>query len=221
MVLAANVVAGVVQIDSYQLYANPINGVLEGDSPYLSTEDLAAIHSELNFYGVDTDGKITLIPIDTPTGFALFALMDREFGGGDSGSDAFIGLVSTASSSLHMYINDVSQDDWTLVEPPFGSQTLGATFVWGSLDSGDGFAWSGLELGDFFSYTFTSIDGSAGLDPQPFQFVGWVDDGWSVLGTEGFKADGSQVFTGSVIPAPPAALVLTAFALNRRRRRVN
>ncbi|MBC8523404.1 hypothetical protein H8D29_05705 [PVC group bacterium] len=222
--LTINAFAGVVQIDgagSYQLQSNTIDGVLQGNSPYLSTEDLAIIHQVLNSSGVGTDGKITLLPIDTANGLALFTLMDQELGGGDNGSDAFIGLTSTASSSLQMFINDSSQDNWNLIEPPFGSQTLGATFVWGSLGSGDGFAWSGMSIGDALSYTFTSIDGSVGLDAEAFQFVGWGSNGWSIMGSDGFKDDGSQVFTGAVVPAPPAAIILTALALNRRRRRRN
>jgi len=75
-----------------------------------------------------------------------------------------------------------------------------------------------MNVGDALSYNFSSVEDSSGLDAEAFQFVSW-QDGWSVVGSDGFKDDGSQVFTGSVIPAPPAALVLTAFALNRRRRR--
>ncbi len=219
--LAANAIADIVQIDgagSYQLRSHAISGILDDASPYLSTADLAAIHQDLNSWGVSTDGKITLLPIDTPAGLALFVLMDQELGGGDSGIDASVGVVSTASNSLSLYINDSTQDVWNLIEPPFGSQSLGATFAWGSIGSGDGFGWAGMEFGDALSYNFSSVEGDAGLDAEAFQFVSW-DNGWSTLGTDGFKDDGSQVFTGSVVPAPPAALILTAFALNRRRRR--
>jgi hypothetical protein len=217
----AQTFADIIQIDgagSYQLQSHAISGVLDGAAPFLSTSELEAIHSDLNSWGVITEGKITLLPIDTPVGLALFALMDQELGGGDTGIDASIGIISTASSSLSMYINDASQDDWNLIQPPFGSQTLGATFVWGSVGSGDGFAWSGMQFGDALSYNFASIDGAVGLDAEAFQFVGW-ENGWTVLGSDGFKDDGSQVFTGNVIPAPPAALILAAFALCRRRRR--
>jgi hypothetical protein len=220
--LSANALAGIIQIDgagSYQLQSHAMNGILGGASPFLSTDDLAAIHQELNGWGVETDGKITLLPINTPAGLALFTLMDQELGGGDTGIDASVGIVSTASNTLSMYINDSTQDAWNLIQPPFGSQTLGATFVWGSISSGDGFAWTGMEYGDALSYNFSSINGDAGLDAEAFQFVSW-DDGWSVLGSDGFKDDGSQVFTGSVVPAPPAAFLLTVFALNRRRRRI-
>ena len=219
--LAANALADIVQLDgvgSYQLQSHAIDGILDGASPYLSTDDLATIHENLNGWGIETDGKITLLPINTPAGLALFTLMDQEMGDGDTGIDASVGIVSTASNSLSMYINDATQDSWNLIEPPFGSQTLGATFVWGSIGSGDGFAWAGMEYGDALSYNFSSIDGDTGLDADAFQFVSW-DDGWTVLGSDGFKEDGSQVFTGSVVPAPPAALLLAAFTLNRRRRR--
>ena len=220
--LAAEAGAGIVQIDgagSYQLRSHSINGVLQGSSPYFSTEDLAAIHLELNNWGVITDGKVTLLPVNTIAGLTLFTLMDQELGGGDTGIDASIGIVSTASSSLQLYINDATQDDWSLVQPPFGSQSMGATFVWGSAGSGDGFGWAGMSQGDALSYHFTSVDGAIGLDAEAFQFVSWEDEGWSVLGTDGFKLDGTQVFTGSVIPAPPAALFVAALVLNRRRRR--
>jgi hypothetical protein len=221
--LTAQAVAGVVQIDgagSYHLQSHAINGLLDDPSPYLSTANLEAIHAELNSWGVVTDGKITLIPIDTAAGFTLFTLMDQELGGGDTGVDAFVGVVSTASNTLQLFINDSNQDAWNLIEPPFGAQTLGATFVWGSLGSGDGFAWAGMVVGDALSYNFSSLDGSQGLDAEAFQFVSW-QDGWSVVGSDGFKDDGSQVFTGAIVPAPPAALVLGVFALNRRRRRRN
>ncbi|MBC8203496.1 MAG: hypothetical protein H8E91_06665 [Planctomycetes bacterium] len=222
-ILVANTLAGIVQIDgagSYQLQSHAINGILDGAAPFLSTDDLATIHQELNGWGVETNGKITLLPINTPAGLALFTLMDQETGGGDSGIDASVGIVSTASNSLSMYINDATQDAWNLIQPPFGSQSLGATFVWGSIGSGDGFAWAGMEYGDALSYNFSSIEGDGGLDAEAFQFVSW-DEGWKILGSDGFKTDGSQVFTGSVVPAPPAALLLTVFALNRRRRRNN
>ncbi len=219
--LAAESLASIVQIDgagSYQLQSHSISGILEDTSPYLSTSDLAAIHQDLNVWGVNTDAKISLVPINTSAGLALFTLMDQELGGGDSGIDASVGVVSTASNNLSLYINDSTQDAWDLIQPPFGSQTLGATFVWGSIGSGDGFGWAGMEVGDALSYNFSSIVGDAGLDAEAFQFVSW-QDGWSVVGSDGFKDDGSQVFTGSVIPAPPAALVLAAFAFNRRRRK--
>ena len=219
--LAAESLASIVQIDgagSYQLQSHSIAGILEDTSPYLSTSDLTAIHQELNVWGVNTDAKISLLPIDTPAGLALFTLMDQELGGGDSGIDASVGLVSTASNDLSLYINDSTQDAWNLIQPPFGSQTLGATFVWGSIGSGDGFGWAGMEYRDMLSYNFSSIVGDAGLDAEAFQFVSW-DNGWSVVGTRGFDGDGTQTFTGSVIPAPPAALVLAAFAFNRRRRK--
>ncbi|MDP7008544.1 MAG: hypothetical protein QGI78_03130 [Phycisphaerales bacterium] len=220
-VLAAESYAGIIQIDgagSHQLQSHALDGLLDSTSPYLSTEDLSTIHQSLNSWGVSTDGKVTVVPIDTQVGLTLFTLLDEELGGGDSGIDASLGVVSTASSSLNLYINDASEDSWNLVQPPFGSQSLGATFVWGSIGSGDGFAWSNMAYGDALSYNFTSVAGSEGLDAEAFQFVSWETDGWSVLGTDGFKADGSQVFTGTVIPAPPAALLLAALAFNRRRR---
>ena len=158
--LAAQAVAGVVQIDgagSYHLHSHAINGVLDEPSPVLSTANLAAMHSDLNSWGVVTDGKITLIPIDSSAGFALFALMDHELGGGDTGVDASVGVVSTASNTLQLFINDAAQDTWDLIQPPFGSQTLGATFVWGSIGSGDGFAWAGMGVGDALSFNFSNL----------------------------------------------------------------
>ena len=98
--LAANALADIVQLDgvgTYQLQSHAIDGILDGASPYLSTDDLATIHQNLNGWGIETDGKITLLPINTPAGLALFTLMDQEMGNGDTGIDATVGIVSTVA----------------------------------------------------------------------------------------------------------------------------
>jgi len=194
--------------------------IFSSDTPIFSTDDLAEVHSTLNGWGIDTDGKITLLPVNTIEGLAFLTLVDEELGAGDTGLDASLGITSTASSALGMFINDSAQDSWQLIQPPFGSQTLGATFVWGGAGSGDGFAWTDLLLGDAVSYAFTDLDGDGGaIDAEAFQFVGWDDsNGWGIVSTNGFKTDGSSVFTGMVIPAPPAML-LTVLAMGRCRRR--
>ena len=196
-------------------------GLFNASSPNFSTADVAQAHSILNNWGITTDGKITIFPVNTSQGLSFVTLVDEELGGGDTGTDASLGITSTASSALGMLINDAGQDTWQLIQPPFGSQTLGATFVWGSAGSGDGFAWTDLSLGDAVSYSFIDLDGDGGaIDAEAFQFVGWEDsDGWGIVSTNGFKVDGTSVFTGMVIPAPPATMVLAALVLCRPRRR--
>ncbi|MBC8309320.1 MAG: hypothetical protein ISR75_03000 [Phycisphaerales bacterium] len=203
---------------SFELHSNGMN-LFNHSSPELSTSDLAYVHSTLNSSGVTTNGKITLLPVHTSQGLSFVTLIDQEYGGGDTGANATLGVTSTASSSLGMFINDSAYDTWQLIQPPFGSQTLGATFVWDSAASGDGFAWTNLLMGDSFSYSFVDIDTSGAIDAEAFQFVGWSNDSWGVVSTNGFKVDGSSVFTGMVIPVPPTAALLSAFAFGYRRRR--
>ena len=221
---AANAGADIIQIsnanDSFLLYSHAIGGLFNSGTPYFTTSDLASVHATLNNWGIDTDGKITILPVNTIAGLSFLTLIDKELGFGDNGTDGILGLTSTGPASLSMFINDSEQDTWTLIQPPFGSQTMGATFVWGSVGSGDGFAWAGLTLGDAISYNFNDLDGDGGaIGAEAFQFVGWDVDGWSVISTNGFKTDGTSVFTGMVVPAPPAALLLSVLTLSYRRRR--
>jgi len=222
--IAPNASASVIQISnasgSFNLQSHAMD-LFSGTSPDFSTYDLAEAHNILNNWGITTYGKITILPVDTIQGFSFLTLIDREFGGGDNAIDASLGITSTASNALGMVINDAGQDSWQLIQPPFGSQTLGATFVWGSVDSGDGFAWTDLVYGDAVSYSFTDLDGDGGaIDAEAFQFVGWDDvEGWGIVSTNGFKVDDTSVFTGLVIPGPPAAMLLTSLLLCTPRRR--
>ena len=223
-ILIAPAEAEIIQINnasgSVQLHSQSME-LLSSTSPYLSTTDLSIARSALSDWGISTDGKITILPVNTSQGLSLFTIIDNELGGGDTGSDASLGLVTTASSTLGMFINDADQDSWELIGSPFGSQTLGATFSWDSSGSGDGFAWTDLSYGDAVSYSFTDLDGDGGaIDAEAFQFVSRdAIEGWGIASTNGFKVDGTSVFTGLVIPAPPAALMLTALAMGLRRRR--
>jgi hypothetical protein len=223
-ILTASAEAEIIQINaasgSVQLHSQSME-LLSSTSPYLSTTDLSIAHSTLSDWGISTDGKITILPVNTSQGLSLFTIIDDELGGGDTGSDASLGLITTASSTLEMFINDADQDSWELIGSPFGSQTLGATFSWDSSGSGDGFAWADLAYGDTVSYSFTDLDGDGGaIDAEAFQFLSWdAIEGWGIVSTNGFKVDGTSVFTGLVIPAPPAALMLTALAMGLRRRR--
>ena len=196
-----------------------MNGLFNDSSQSFTTDDLAAIHTMLNNWGINTDGKITILPINTSQGLSLITLIDEEMGGGGFEYDSSIGVSSTGSSSLGMYINDSADDSWTLIQSPFfGSQTLGATFVWDSLGTGDGFAWTDFTMGDTVSYTFTDL-GAESLDNLAFQFVSWENESWGIVATDAFEANGTNVFTGMVIPAPPVAFLLSAAVLGYRRRR--
>jgi hypothetical protein len=202
------------------LRSHEIVGLFNNTSSIFSTSELSTVHATLQGWGIDTDGKITILPVNTNAGFSLITLIDEELGFGDSGADGMLGLTSTAPNTLKMFINDSNQDTWSLIQPPFGSQTMGSTFVWGSMGSGDGFAWGDLSLGDALSYNFVDLDGDGGaINADAFQFVGWKNGEWDVIASIGFKVDGTSVFTGTVVPAPPAALLLSALALNCRRRR--
>ena len=225
--LCAGASAGVIQIsnntsDSFMLYSHSIGDLFGSDvAPAFSTDELASVHSAMLAWGIDTGGKITILPVDTNHGLSFLTLIDEEFGGGDSGVDGILGLSSTGPDTMGFFINDESSDSWNLIEPPWlPSQTLGATFVWGSVDSGDAFAWTDLVYGDAISYAFEDLDGAGGaIDPESFQFVSWQNDGWEVVSTNGFKADGSSVFSGTVIPAPPAVVLIAATIFGHRRRR--
>ncbi len=218
-----NSMASVIQMantdGSFLLNSNSIDGLFNSDTPYFTTSDMALVHSTLNNWGVDTDGKVTILPVNTDAGLALLTLVDMELGGGDIEFDSSIGVTSTGSSGLSMFINDADQDNWTLIQPPFGSQTLGATFVWGSLGSGDGFAWAGFLMGDTVSYTFNDL-GADSLSEDAFQFVGWNNDAWEVVATHGFDSSGTSVFTGIVIPGPSVVAIIgvMGFGYTRRRR---
>jgi hypothetical protein len=223
-ILIASAEAEIIQIntasDSVQLHSQSME-LFSSTSPYLSTADLAFMRYALSDWGISTDGKITILPVNTSQGLSLFTIIDAELGGGDTDTNASLGLITTASSSLGMFINDADQDSWELIGSPFGSQTLGATFNWDSNGSGDGFAWTDLAYGDTVSYSFTDLDGDGGaIDAEAFQFLSWdAIEGWGIVSTNGFKVDGTSVFTGLVIPAPPAALMLTALVMGLRRRR--
>ena len=221
--IAVSASASVIQIShdsgTFELHSNPMNILSEGSANF-STEDLASAHANLSNWGISTDGKITLIPVNTGAGLSFITLIDEELGTGDTGANASLGITSTTSSSLNMYINDYSQDIWQLITPPFGSQTLGATFAWGNVGSGDGFAWTGFALGDTFAYSFNDLDGmDSTFDVEAFQFVSWNNGGWEVASTNAFDANGAWEFTGMTIPAPPTAILVVALTLSYRRRR--
>lgn len=219
-IASADVINITTGTDSFDLYSNSNNALFDDASGDFSSTDLAAIHTTLNSWGIETDGMITLLPMTTSAGFSLLTLVDQELGFGDTGIDASVSLSSTSPSSLGMYINDYDQEVWTLIDLPFGSQTMGALFVWGGDGSGDAFAWTGLSIGDALSYSFID-NGAVGtaLNAETFQYVSWVEDGWEVISTNGFKTDGTSVFTGMVIPAPPIAIALVTFAFGYTRRR--
>ena len=219
-IASADVINITTGTDTFDLYSNSNNALFDDASGNFLSTDLAAIHGTLNSWGIETDGMITVLPMTTSAGFSLLTLVDQELGFGDTGIDASVSLSSTSPSSLGMYINDYDQEVWTLIDPPFGSQTLGALFVWGGDGSGDAFAWTGLSIGDALSYSFID-NGAVGtaLNAETFQYVSWVEDGWEVISTNGFKNDGTSVFTGMVIPAPPVALALCTFAFGYSRRR--
>ena len=219
-IASADVINITTGTDTFDLYSNSNNALFDDASGDFSSTDLAAIHTTLNLWGIETDGMITLLPMTTSAGFSLLTLVDQELGFGDTGIDASVSLSSTSPSSLGMFINDYDQEVWTLIDPPFGSQTMGALFVWGGNGSGDAFAWTGLSIGDALSYSFID-NGAVGtaLNAETFQFVSWVEDGWEVISTNGFKTDGTSVFTGMVIPAPPITIALVTFAFGYTRRR--
>ena len=219
-IASADVINITTGTDTFDLYSNSNNALFDDASGDFSSTDLAAIHTTLNLWGIETDGMITLLPMTTSAGFSLLTLVDQELGFGDTGIDASVSLSSTSPSSLGMFINDYDQEVWTLIDPPFGSQTMGALFVWGGDGSGDAFAWTGLSIGDALSYSFID-NGAVGtaLNAETFQFVSWVEDGWEVISTNSFKTDGTSVFTGMVIPAPPIAIALVTFAFGYTRRR--
>ena len=219
-IASADVINITTGTDTFDLYSNSNSALFDDASGDFSSTDLAAIHTTLNSWGIETDGMITLFPMTTSAGFSLLTLVDQELGFGDTGIDASVSLSSTSPSSLGMYINDYDQEVWTLIDLPFGSQTMGALFVWGGEGSGDAFAWTGLSIGDALSYSFID-NGAVGtaLNAETFQYVSWVEDGWEVVSTNGFKTDGTSVFTGMVIPAPPIAIALVTFAFGYTRRR--
>ena len=206
---------------SFMLSSHAMEGLFTGGSSTFTTNELASVHSTLHNWGIDTDGKITILPVNTSLGLTFITLVDEELGFGDTGIDGMLGLTSTAPSSLSMFMNDSDSDTWTLIQPPFGgAQTLGSTFVWGSIGSGDGFAWAGLILGDAISYNFNDLDGDGGaIEAEAFQFIGWNNGGWDVIESNGFKTDGTSVFTGMVVPAPPVAVLFAGMGLCHRRRR--
>ena len=222
---ATDASAEIIQISntsgSFMLYSHEMEGLFSDGSSMFTTSNLASVHSTMHNWGIDTDGKITILPVNTSQGLTFITLVDEELGLGDTGFDGILGLTSTAPNTLSMFMNDSDEDTWTLIQPPFGgSQTMGSTFVWGSIGSGDGFAWAGLTIGDAISYNFNDLDGDGGaIGAEAFQFVGWNNGGWDVIESSGFKTDGISVFTGMVVPAPPVAVLFSAMGVGYRRRR--
>lgn len=207
--------------ESFLLYSQPLGDVFGSDeAPEFSTDHLALVHEKLMSFGIDTDGKITVIPVNTNHGLSILTLVDAEYGSGDNGGNSSLGLTSTAPNSLGFFINDMDQDDWQLITSPWlPSQTLGATFVWEGLTNGDGFAWTDLLIGDAISYSFVEMFDDNAIDAEAFQFVGASNNGLEVIYSDGFKSDGTSVFTATVVPAPPAGILLSGLLLRYRRRR--
>ena len=163
--------------------------------------ELATVHDALRSDGVDTNGRITLMPVETSRGLSLLTLIDEPTGGAMGGLEQ-VGMTSTTSADGGFFINDVRGEDMTIETGDTG-RTVDVDFRWRE-NRGDAFAWTRLESGDDVSYEFTTLSEIGLGDREAFQFVTWTRDGWRNAGNFGASL---PVTSFAVVPLPPALLL--------------
>jgi hypothetical protein len=192
-----------------------------GAGPALNPSALAALHTQLNLSGINTDGRVTFAAVDSDSGLAMVALIDSLIA--PQGAPAGAGLhFDGVSDSLSLGLST----DPILVFPSGPTRIAFGDFAWDSAGGGDGFAWSNLRQGTAMTWRFQK-NGAFGLsEPSTFQFVTY-NNGWSAIPLLGdqtsFSVSGEFGFgaTVTVVPSPtgPAVLALAGLWAVRRKRR--
>tara|TARA_Y100000589_G_scaffold287699_1_gene288653 strand:+ start:17687 stop:18400 length:714 start_codon:yes stop_codon:yes gene_type:complete len=204
-----------------ELETGRIAGIFDGDSGVFSDQDLLDIHTALWDDGIETDGRVTMLGLETDDGISLVFLIDGAGIGGDDDT-ASISFQTTAPIGRTSWINDQPDDISDSYNGLSGKQSAWGLFTWNPLLEGDAFAWSDLQPGDGLSAMFAAIEESTftGLSSDgTFQFLTAGAGGWSVIQTASFSSANYYAFTAQVTPTPGAIALLGIAACRRRRRR--
>jgi uncharacterized protein (TIGR03382 family) len=222
------------------IHAGPAPGVFGGGDPSdFSAPAVASLHTTLNDDGVQTDGRVTFLLLETDNGLSFATLVDRvelvDNPRGIPPEDLALAMVSTAPTSAPGRVFDNPND----LDPIFqsgGRNIASGDFFWASGLAFDGsaHAWTNLAQGDFVTYSFTERPETIGpnaLSTDPtFQFATYDNESgtWSLLPSSGVTNDGNFTdlgqfaFSAEIVPAPGAALPMLGAGLavlGRRRRR--
>ncbi len=204
-----------------ELETSRIMGVFGDDSGTFSDEALLKIHTALWDDGIETDGYVTMLGLNTDHGISLVFLIDAAgIGGGNE--TASISFQTTAPIGRTRWINDQPDDISDSYNGISGKQVAWGLFSWNANVEGDAFAWSNLQPGDGLSAMFAAIEESTlpGLNGEDtFQFVSADGDGWSIVDTASFTSANYYSFTAQVVPNPATIALLSIAACHRRRRR--
>ncbi len=220
--------AGIINISpvggGLALQSGPMPGLFGADEPSWSDSSLAAAHTALNADGINTDGKVTIVPADTDHGLALLLLIDRQGTAGTPIVLGHIGLDSVGDGTDSAFVNDSASP--ISVSPGGGDfRIASAQLAWNSNGEGDAFAWGNLADGNVLTYRLYELAGPLGLDTtNTFQFVTYSAGHWSVVPISpddgSFSGTNDYGFTAFIsVPAPSTLALLPALALGFRRRR--
>jgi hypothetical protein len=209
---------------SVDMHARPIDGLIDPGSTVIAEDDLAQLHTDLNFAGIDTDNKITFLLAETEGGLTFIALIDSNMeqqpGQLVFSADQSLVMSTAAPSTLNRHVNAEPEDSTFWADGGNGIQNFDALFHWDMATEADAFAWSNLATGDAVSFHFTDINAAMMGPGDPFQFLSWGRDGWEVVATDDFSSNDQFVFSfNTVIPAPGALGVFALAGLCGRRRR--
>ncbi len=222
LLLGSTATAGVIRITpELELQTAWLPGVFDDAPSNFTDAALAAIHESLAAAGIETDGHVTMLGLDTDHGIALTFLIDAA-GNPDGTTNSSLSFQSSAPSSRSAWINDESGDVTGLFNGTSGNQVAYGLFNWNSLLEGDAFAWSGLQRNGEINALFAVVEASTfpGLQSTgTFQFVSADEDGWFVAQTDSFTSAGLFGFSAQVLPAPGALILLAISAVPAHRRR--
>ncbi len=218
-----------------QIVSGVIDGVFGTSSPDMSPSALANIHGTLMDDGIETNGKVTSVFLETDNGLAWVILVDKQLFGDDDrgGPAASLLFASTADGDKDPFIND--DEEMEIAVFGGGLQAANGQFNWNSDGEGDGFAWAGLEPGDFMTFQFEEIKSittqrggtaptSPGLDStDTFQFASWTGDSFELMPDMGsFSIDNQFAYSVTILPLPQPAMLglagLAGLGVIRRRK---
>ena len=224
LMIGAAALGAIIEITpTLELRTGSVEGILNDSMDQFGDDALSLIQSSLANADVDTDGRVTVLGLDTDQGISVVFLVDSSEmldGVGDSS----LSFQTTAPIGRMAWTNDQPDEINDFYHDTSGNQTAYGTFSWNSITGGDAFAWTDLEFGDEINSLFAMAEaGDAtfpGLDStDTFQFVSWNDEGgWFVAENAEFTSAGLYGFSAQVIPAPGAIALLGLAIIARRRR---
>jgi len=200
-------VGGPVSVTSKNLSATVFATAAIVSGHYQITDSvLKTIHDDVNA-NVATDGKITVLALDTDHGLALFNLVDDQNILGPGGAaNATLGFSTNVDKPSADWVNDAGSDlTSTQVGVNPTVSIVQGDFKWDNTAAGDAFAWANLDSGDSGGVLFSKTNLSTFSNPKPIQFVTWTGTKWMISGTEDFKSGNNASYSFTVaVPLPPA-----------------